>query len=86
MMNMNLLAFVTQLSIYHGWYTRKNFCGGKFTLDELTPLNIKVCVCRNIRKHRVIHGSYNYITLDIEVRFGSLEKMRITSLYPKDNL
>ena len=40
----------------------------------------------NVRRHREIKGSDKYVTLDISLKFGSLEKMRITSLDPKDNL
>ena len=34
MMNMNLLAVVTPLSIYHGCSTQKTFWEGKFTGEE----------------------------------------------------
>ena len=49
-------------------------------------MNMKNCGCQNVRKHRDIKGSNNYVTLDISLKFGSLEKMRITSSDPKDNL
>ena len=48
-MNMNLLAVVTPLYIYHGWSTQKNLWEGKFT-----PANMKNCGRRNVRKHREI--------------------------------
>ena len=32
----------------------------------------------NVRKHRDIKGSENYITLNILLKFDSLDKMRIT--------
>ena len=41
---------------------------------------------RNVRKHRDIKDSDKYITLDISLKFGSLDKMRIASSDPKDNL
>ena len=40
----------------------------------------------NVRKHIEIKGSDKYVTLDISLKFGSLENMRITSSDPKDNL
>ena len=39
-----------------------------------------------VSKHRDIKGSDSYVTLDISLKFGSLDKMRITSSDPKDNL
>ena len=50
-MNMEILAVVTQLSIYHGFSTRK-------TLWEVnyTQVNMENCGCRNVRKHREILG------------------------------
>ena len=41
---------------------------------------------RNVRKHREIKGRDKYVTLYISLKFGSLNKMRITSLEPNDNL
>ena len=49
-------------------------------------MKMKNCVCRNVRKHRDIKGSDKYVTLDISLKFDSLEKMRITSSESKDNL
>ena len=40
---------------------------------------MKICVRPNVRKHREIKGSENYVTLDILFKFDSLENMRITS-------
>ena len=51
-MNMNLLEFITPPSIYHGLSTYKTFWEEKFTFGEFTPVNMKNCVCRNVRKHR----------------------------------
>ena len=71
MMNMKLLAVVTSPSIYHDSplrrrYGREKFTGEeKFTLGEFTPVNMKNCGCRNIRKHRDIKNCDDYITLDI---------------------
>ena len=63
-MNMNILAVVTPSSIHHGCFTQKtlweyNFTGEeKFTLVEFTAVNMKICDCCNVRKHRDIKGSY----------------------------
>ena len=40
----------------------------------------------NVRKHIDIKGSDKYSTLGISLKFGSLDKMRITSSDPKDSL
>ena len=47
---------------------------------------MKNCGRCSVMKHREIKGSDKYITLDILLKFGSLEKIRITFSYPKDNL
>ena len=92
MMNMNLLAGATTLSIYIGCSTRKTlleekFTGEeKFTLGEFSAANMKNCGRLNVRKYRDIKDSDKYITLDISLKFGSMENMRIISSEPKDNL
>ena len=48
-------------------------------------MNMKTCGRRNFSKHREINGSDKYVTLYILLKFGSLEKIRITSSEPKDN-
>ena len=48
-------------------------------------MNMKNCGRQNVRKHRDIKDSDNYIALYINLKFGSLENMRITSSEPKDN-
>ena len=85
-MNMNLLAAVTTSYIYPGCSTRKMFWEGIFTLGEFTPVNMKNCDRRNVRKHREIKDSWKYIILDILLKFDSLENIRITSSCPKDYL
>ena len=55
----------------------------KFTLGEFTPVNMKICGRRNVRKHREIKNGEKYITLGISLKFGGLDKMKITSLEPK---
>ena len=92
MINMKLLAVATLPYIYHGCSTRKklweeNFTGKeRFTLGEFKSVNMKNCGSRNVRKHRDIKGSDKYNTLDILLKFGSLEKMRVTYSEPKNNL
>ena len=44
---------------------------------------MKNCGRRNVRKHREIKNGEKYITLDIYLKFGSLDKMIITSSEPK---
>ena len=40
--------------------------------------------CCDVRKHREIKGGDNYVTFDISLKFGSLDKIIITSSYPKN--
>ena len=92
MMNMKLLEVVTSPSIYHGCSTRKTFWEVKFTgeenftLGEFSAVNMKNCGRCNVMKHRDIKCSDKYVTLYIPLKFGSLDKMIITSSEPKDNL
>ena len=89
MMNMNLLVVVTPQSIYYvcsTWktFSKENFTGeGKFTLGELSVVNMKNCGRLNVRRNRDIKGSDKYVILDILLNFGGLDKMRITSSDPK---
>ena len=66
---MKLLSVVATPYIYHGCSTQKTFWEGKFA-----PVNMKICGRRNVRKHRVIKDGENYITLEISLDVGSLEK------------
>ena len=84
-MNMKLQTVVTLPYIYHYLSTRKTFWEGKFTPDNFTVVNMKHFGCRNARKHREIKDSDRYITLVISLKFGSIDKMRITSSDTKDN-
>ena len=84
MMNMNILAVVTPLSIYHGCSTWKKFWEEKFTLGDLTSVNMKNCGCCNVRKHIEIKNGKKHTTLDISLNFGSMDKMKITYSDPKD--
>ena len=47
---------------------------------------MKNCGRINVRKQREIKVSDKYVTLDISLKFGSLNKMGITSSETKDNL
>ena len=57
-----------------------------FTLGKLSAVNIKNCGRHNVGKIRDIKGSDKYITLDISLEFGSIDKMRITSSESKVKL
>ena len=48
-------------------------------------MSMKNCGCHNVRKHIGINDSAKYINLDILLKFGSLENMRITSSDKKDD-
>ena len=85
MMNMNLLAVVTLTYIYHGCPTWKTLWEEKFTFGEFKSVNMKNCGRRNVMKYRDIKGSGKYVTLDVSLKFDSLEKMRITSSESKEN-
>ena len=41
-------------------------------------MNMKNCGRHNVRKHRDIKGSDKYVTVDILLKFDSLDKIRIT--------
>ena len=72
-------------SIDHGCSNRKTFWEEKFTgekkftLGEFSAVSMKNCDRRNVRKQRKIKGSDKYVTLNISLKFDSLEKIRITS-------
>ena len=92
MMNMKLLEVVTPPSIYHYCSTQKTFWEEKitgeqkFTLGEFSAVNTNNCVRRNVSKHREIKGSDNYVTLNILLKFDSLDNMRITSSESENKL
>ena len=83
-MNMKLLAVVTPPYIYHGRSTRRTLWEENFTLGEFTAVNTKNFGLHNVRKHRDIKNGDKYITLDISLKFGSLDKVKTTSSEPKD--
>ena len=47
---------------------------------------MKNCGRRNVRKHKEIKGSDNYVTLEISLKFDKLDKMKITSSESKGKL
>ena len=49
-------------------------------------MNMNVFGRRNVRKHRDIKGSDEYVNLNILLKIDSLDKMRIKSLESEDNL
>ena len=75
MMNMNLLAIVTPPSIYHISSTRKTFWEETFTGKGklFSAVNMKNCGRSNVGKHREITGSDKYVTLEIWLKFDSLD-------------
>ena len=85
-MKMKLLEVVTPPSIYHCCSIWKMFWEGIFKLGKFTAVNMKHFGHRSFRKQRDIKDSDKYITLDILLKFVSLDKMRITSSEPKGYL
>ena len=84
--NINLLAVVTPPSIYHGCSTQKTFWEEKSTLSGFITVNIICFGCRNVMKHKEIDNGEKYITLDISLEFGYLEKIKIISSEPNGYL
>ena len=88
LVKMNHLAVVTPPYIYHCCSTRKTIWEKKFTGEEKlsSAVNMKCSGRRNVGRYREIKGSYKYVTLDISLKFDSLEKMKITSSGSKEKL
>ena len=82
-MNMNLPEVVTPPPIYHGCSTWKKFWEENFTPGEFTHVNMKNFGRHNVRKQRDIKNGEKYTTLFIYLKFGSMDKMKITSSDPK---
>ena len=85
--NIKPLAVVTPPSFYHGCSTRDIFWEEKFTGEEklFLAINMDNCGRHNVSKQREIKGSDKYVTLEISLRFYSLEKIKITSSESKKN-
>ena len=78
---MNVLAVVTPPSIYCVCSTWK-----AFWREIFTPVDMKNCGHRNVRKHGKLKYGEKYITLDVSLNFDSLDKMKITSSETKECL
>ena len=84
MMKMKLLEVLTSTYIYHGLSNRKTFWEEKFTGEEkftlgnLSAVNMENCDCCNVRKHRDIKGCDKYVILKIFLKSDSMYKMIIT--------
>ena len=85
---MKFLVVVTSPSIYHGCSTRKTLWEEKFTGKKylFQSVNMKICGCRKVSKHKEIKGSDNIVTLDISEKFDSLNNMETTSSESKEKL
>ena len=81
MNNIKLPSVVTIPSIYHGCSTWKMFWEGNFM-----EVNMKNCGLSNVRKHREVKNSKQYIALDISLKFGNMDKIKIKSSEPRDCL
>ena len=81
MMNMKLLEVVRPLSFYHSRSTQMTFWEENFTGEEhlFSAVNMKNCGRCNFREHNEIKGSDKYVTLDISLKFDSMDKMTITT-------
>ena len=49
-------------------------------------VNMKKCGCHNVRKHKDIKGTDKYFTLDISLKFYSMDNMKITSSESKERI
>ena len=78
---MKFLVVVTPPSIYHGCSTRKTCWEGKFTGKEdlFLSVNMKNCGRQKVRKHKDIKGSDKSVTMEISLKFDSLNKTKTTS-------
>ena len=85
-MNMKLLSVVTPPYLYQGCSTQNKVWEGNFTLGKFAPVNMKSCSRRNVRKHREIKNDEKYTTLDISLKFDSMDDMKMKSSYAKDYL
>ena len=85
---MKFLVVVTPPSIYHGcstWKTlwEENFTGKKYLFQSVNMKKFGRC---KVRKHKVIKGSDNIVTLNVSAKFDSLNKMKTTSSELKGKL
>ena len=54
--------------------------------ETFAPVNMKNCGCFNDRKQGEVKNSDKYITLDISLDFGIMDKMKIKYSEVKDYL
>ena len=85
---MKFLVVVTPPSIYHGCSTWKmfweeTFSGKKYVFQSM---NMKDCGRHKVRKHKEIKGSDKIVTLDISLKFDSLNNMDTPSSESKERL
>ena len=85
---MKFLVVLTPPSIYHGCSTQKTFWEEKFTgkQDLFESVNMKNCGYQKVRKHKDIKGSDKCVTLNISIKFDSMNKMETTSSESKGKL
>ena len=85
---MKSLVVVTPPSIYYGCSTRKTFWEENFTGKKqylFVSVNMRNCGQRNVRKHKEIKDSDEFVTLNmceilnISEKFDDLDKMETTS-------
>ena len=78
---MKFLVVVTPPSIYHGCSTWKTFWEKKFTdkKDLFQSVNMKICGCQKVRKHKEIKVSDKIVNLNVSAKFDILNKMETTS-------
>ena len=68
-------------------YGEKKFIGEeKFTFREFSAVNMKNGGICNDRTHQKNKSSDKYVTLDVSLKFDSLENMKIISSESQDNL
>ena len=66
--------------VYLSWLLNlEDVLGGKFHAWRVLSCEHENFSRRNVRKHREIKSSDKYVTLDVSLKFDSLDKMRITS-------
>ena len=75
---LKLLPVITPLSIYHDCSTWKMFWEETFA-----QVKMKSCGRHNVKENREIKNGEKYIVLEINLKFGNMNKMKITSSKPK---
>ena len=56
------------------------------TTTIFLSVNMQNCGCQKVMKHKNIKRGCNYVILDISSKFGSMDKMKTTSLGSKGKL